>query len=156
MAVFVEAMLSMRLMVMLFMLMMMHFPPMMMIPVTVMMFLLLMVMPVFVLMMMVVFLLMVVLGMRVGRPFVDCESHGIDVLPRLALPMGVKLANLDFAQLPFEGRRFHAQIAEGADSHIAADAGEAVDIENTHRRALFHRSRHFPSALAKRALSALI
>jgi hypothetical protein len=97
--------------------------------------------------MLVVLPLILLMGMR--RPFVDGKFHPLDVLARLPLPMSVEIANVEFAQFPLERGRFHPQVAQGADGHIAADAGETIEIEHTHKGALFHCPAHFPSAHAE-------
>ena len=92
----------------------------------------------------------------VGGAFVDGEGYALDVLTDFALPVGVEVADLELGQFPFEGGGFDAEVAQGPDGHVAADAGEAVEIENTHSRALFHCLGDFPSALAIGLVSAVI
>jgi hypothetical protein len=79
---------------------------------------------------MVMLLLILIVGM--GGAFMDGKLHPLDILPHLALPMGVEIADLEFAQFPLEGGGFHPQVAQGADGHIATDAGETIEIEHTH------------------------
>lgn len=95
-------------------------------------------MPVLVLVMMVplamlaVFLVLVV---RVRGAFVNAKFHSLHLLPLLAVEVHVKIAEVELRELPLEGGRFHAEIDEGADSHVAGDAGKAVEEENFHREA---------------------
>jgi hypothetical protein len=86
---------------------------------------------------------------------VDAEFHALDVLARLPLEMHVEIAEpFEFRELPLEGGRFHPKIAEGADRHVAADAGKAIEEKNAHG-GLFHRtpenSQLFPSEEANGA-----
>jgi hypothetical protein len=82
--------------------------------------------------MLVMMMVLLVLLMRVGRAFVDRKFDGLDILPLLALPMGVEIADLQLAQFPLEGGGFDAEIAQCADGHIAADARETVEVKNAH------------------------
>ena len=77
--------------------------------------------------MMVVFVLIV----RVGRAFVDTEFHALDLLPLLAFEVHLKNADVELREFPFEGRRFDAEVNEGAHGHVAGDAGKAVEEEVT-------------------------
>jgi hypothetical protein len=88
--------------------------------------------------MMMLVLAVFLLLMAVRRPVVDGKLHPLDILPHLALPMGVEIADLQLAEFPLEGGRLDAQVAQGAHGHIAADSGEAIEVEHTHRAALFH------------------
>jgi hypothetical protein len=81
---------------------------------------------------MIVGMLLLILIVGMGRTFMDGKLDALDILPHLALPMGVEIADLQFAQLPLEGGGFHPQVAQGADGHIATDAGETIEIEHTH------------------------
>ena len=83
---------------------------------------------------MLVMMIVLVLIVGVGGAFVDGEFDGLDVLPGLALPMGVEIADLQLAQFPLEGGGFDAEIAQCADGHIAADARETVEVKNAHDR----------------------
>jgi hypothetical protein len=100
--------------------------------------------------------LLIILRMGMGGPFVDGKFHSLDILPHLPLPMRMEIADLQLRKFPFEGGWFYPEVAEGPDGHIATDAGEAVQVEHTHRAALFHCRRDFPSALAMGGGSALI
>jgi len=105
-------------------------------------------------------LIMVVLLLHffvlVGGAFMDGELDALDGLARLALPMSVEVADPELLEFPFEGGRFYPKVAQCPHGHIAADAREAIEIEYTHRRALFHCLRNFPSALANVPSSAMI
>lgn len=69
-------------------------------------------------------------------PFVNVEFHALDVLPLGAVVVHVKVAKLEFVQLPLEGAGLHAEIDKRADHHVAADSGNAVEIESFHARLL--------------------
>ena len=70
----------------------------------------------------------------VRRAAVDVEFHALDVLPLRAVVVHVEVADVQLAQLPFERTGFHAEINERADHHVAADAGDAVEVECFHVR----------------------
>jgi hypothetical protein len=92
------------------------------------------VMMVFVLLMLFIMLLVMMMGgmfivvVGMGRAFVDGKLHAFDVLAHGTLPMSVEIADVQFAEFPFEGGRFDAEVAKGSDRHIATDAGEAVQV----------------------------
>ena len=67
---------------------------------------------------------------------VDAELHALDALPLLALEVHVEVAEVELRQLPFERGGLHAEVAQRTDSHVAADAGDAVEEENFHGRGL--------------------
>lgn len=71
-----------------------------------------------------------------GGAFVNVELHTLDILPLGAVVVHVKVAKLEFVQLPLEGAGLHAEIDERADHHVAADSGNAVEIECFHARLL--------------------
>ena len=75
---------------------------------------------------------LVLLVVHVRAPFVNAKLDAAHILPLLPLEVHVKVANVQLRKLPLERRWFHAQIAQGADGHVAADAGEAVEEENFH------------------------
>jgi len=75
-----------------------------------------------------------ILRVRVRRAFVDAKFHTLDLLPLLAVEVHVKITEVELRQLPFEGGGFHAEIDEGADGHVAADPGEAIEEECFHFR----------------------
>jgi len=60
---------------------------------------------------------------------VDVEFHALDVLPLGAVGVHVEFAEVQLSQLPFECARLHAEVDEGAHHHVAADAGNAVQVE---------------------------
>jgi len=66
------------------------------------------------------------------RAAVDVEFHALDVLPLCAVIVHVEVADVQLAQLPFERAGFHAEVEECADHHVAADAGNAVEVEGFH------------------------
>jgi hypothetical protein len=77
--------------------------------------------------------MMCVLLVGVCRTYVDAEFDSGDPLPLGTLEVRVKVADVQFREFPLEGRRLHAQVAERADRHIAADSGEAIEEKNAHR-----------------------
>jgi hypothetical protein len=87
---------------------------------------------VFLVMMMAFVLFLLILVVRVGRAFVDAKFHAFQILPLLALEVHVEIAEVELGKLPLQGRGFDAKIDEGADGHIAGDAGEAVEEEDFH------------------------
>jgi hypothetical protein len=68
----------------------------------------------------------------VRRAAVDVELHALDVLPLRAVVVHVEVADVQLAQLPFERAGLHAEVNERADHHVAADAGDAVEVESFH------------------------
>jgi hypothetical protein len=74
-----------------------------------------------------------ILRVRVGRAFVDAKFHALDLLPLLAGEVHVEVAEVELRQLPFERGRFHTEIDQRADGHVAADPGEAIEEESFHR-----------------------
>jgi hypothetical protein len=108
------------------------------------MMLMLMAMPVIVVMPMIVrmFLLLVavlaVLPMRMRRTRMNTERDALHIEPVLPFEVHVKVADLELAQLPLERRRLHAEVAQSAHGHVAADAGETVEIEDFHVRKNVH------------------
>ena len=76
-----------------------------------------------------------ILVVRVRRALVDAELHALHLLPLLAVEVHVEIAEIELRELPFEGRGFHAEIDEGADGHVAGDAGKAIEEEDFHKGA---------------------
>ena len=68
----------------------------------------------------------------VRRAFVDVEFYTLDVLPLCAVVMHVEVAEIEFAQFPFESAGEDAEIDERADHHVAADSGNAVEVKRFH------------------------
>jgi hypothetical protein len=85
-------------------------------------------------MLMMVTLLVLILIMPMDCPFMDGEVDPFHIQPLLPLEVHVKIADIHFRQLPFEGGRFDAEVAQSADRHVAADAGETIKIEDFHGR----------------------
>jgi hypothetical protein len=75
------------------------------------------------------------LVVRVRRAFVDAELHAFHLLPLLPLEVHVEIAEIELGEFPFEGRWFYTEIDEGADGHVAGDAGKAVEKEDFHKGA---------------------
>jgi len=117
----------MRMVLMFVMMLMLIFVPMLMILVI----LMILVMVILVLVMM-MFAMILVLMRLMGSTGVDAEAHPFDLLPLGPLEMHVEIPDVDLRQLPFERRRFQPEVAQGADHHVAADAREAIEIEDTH------------------------
>ena len=74
--------------------------------------------------------LILVVGM--GRALVNAEFHAFDVLPFFPFEVHVKGADLELGEFPLQSGWFHAEIDEGADGHVAANAGDAIEKENAH------------------------
>jgi hypothetical protein len=60
-----------------------------------------------------------ILLVGVRRTFMDAKLHTLDALPLGALEVHVKVADLELRKFPFQRRRLHAEIDEGADRHVA-------------------------------------
>jgi len=84
---------------------------------------------VIVVMMMAVPMVMLILIRCMGRAFVNRKLHAFDFLPFRAVEVHVKVADIQLRKLPLERRGLHAEVDQGADGHVAADAGNAVEIE---------------------------
>jgi hypothetical protein len=76
------------------------------------------------------FLFILVVG--VGGALVDAKFHAFQMVPLLALEVHVEVAEFELGELPLEGGGFHAEIDEGADGHVAGDAGKAIEEEDFH------------------------
>jgi hypothetical protein len=74
----------------------------------------------------------VVAVLVMGFALVDVKLHALDVLPLRAVVVHVKMADVELAQLPLKGAGFHAEVDKCADHHVAADAGDAVEVESFH------------------------
>jgi hypothetical protein len=46
----------------------------------------------------------------------------------------VKFAEIELREFPFKSGRFHAEINERADSHVSADSGTAIEVEDFHKK----------------------
>jgi len=73
-----------------------------------------------------------VLVVRVGRSFVDAKFHAFHFLPLLPVEMHMKISDIELGELPFQGGGLDAEIDEGADGHVATDAGETIEEEDFH------------------------
>jgi len=71
-----------------------------------------------------------VLIVRMRRAFVDAELHALHALPLLTLEVHVEVAEIELREFPFEGGRFHTEIDERADRHVAGNARKAVEEED--------------------------
>lgn len=79
-----------------------------------------------------VMVMVMVARFGVGRSRMNAEVDALNFGTLLALEVHVKVTQIQLGQFPFQGGRFHSEVAQGADSHVAADAGEAVEIERFH------------------------
>jgi hypothetical protein len=79
-------------------------------------------------------LLPVLLVVLVGvlRAFVNPKLDSTHALPLFAIEVHMKIAEIQFRELPFEGRRFDPKIDQGANGHVTADAGRTIQIKNAH------------------------
>ena len=63
---------------------------------------------------------------------VNVELHALDVLPLRAVVVHVKVSEVELAEFPLERARPHAEVNESADHHVAANSGNAVQVESFH------------------------
>ena len=84
--------------------------------------------------MLMLMLVVLILRMDVGRSFMDAEPDSFHILAFLPLEMHVEISDVELREFPFEGGRIDAGVAESADRHVAADAGKAIEIQDSHRR----------------------
>jgi hypothetical protein len=77
---------------------------------------------------------MLVLLVRMDRACVDAEFRALHLLPFGTVEVHVKIADIELGKLPFECRGLYAQVAQRADRHVAADAREAIEEEDLHRK----------------------
>lgn len=75
-----------------------------------------------------------ILIVRVGRALMDAKLHAFDCLTLGAVEVHVKVPDIELGKFPLECGGLDAEIDEGADGHIAADAGETIEEENFHGR----------------------
>ena len=73
-----------------------------------------------------------VLFVCVRRSGMDAKFHAVDVLPLATLEVHVKISDFHLGQFPLESGRLDTQVAQRANGHVAADAGETVQEENAH------------------------
>jgi hypothetical protein len=57
----------------------------------------------------------------VRAPFVNGEMDSFDTFALGSIKVHVKIAEIDFRQLPLERGRFDAQVHQSANGHVAAD-----------------------------------
>jgi hypothetical protein len=83
-------------------------------------------------MMMFVFVLVMpfALTLFMRGTLVDAELHSFDLVSLRTVEVHVEIAEIELRQLPFERGRFHAEIDQRADGHVAADAGTAIEIKD--------------------------
>jgi hypothetical protein len=84
------------------------------------------------LMLVLIFMSMLAAIPSMRRAAVDVELHSLDVLPLGAVVVHVKIAHVQFAQFPLQRAGFHTEVDERANHHVAADAGNAVEIKCLH------------------------
>src|SRR3954470_6807428 len=77
---------------------------------------------------------MLVLLMRMRRALVNAELHPLDPLSLLPFEVHVEIADVHLRELPLERGRLHAEVAQSANGHVAADAGKTVEKEDLHNR----------------------
>jgi hypothetical protein len=75
-----------------------------------------------------------ILVVRVDRSLVNAKLYPLHVLPFLAVEVHVKIAEIELGEFPLEGGGLDAEIDEGADCHVAADAGKTIEEEDFHER----------------------
>lgn len=74
---------------------------------------------------------LILLG-RVGRAGMDGEVDALDGLAAGPLEVHMKIADRELREFPLQRRGFHAEIDQRADRHVAADARDAVKVEDLH------------------------
>jgi hypothetical protein len=113
-------------------------------------------MPVFVAVTVFLFLIVVmpaavaVVMFRVRGAAMDVELHALDILPLGAVVVHVKVSEVQLAQFPFQRAGFHAEVDQGTDHHVAADSGNAVEVESFHAGKSRGRSRREAQAVSAR------
>jgi hypothetical protein len=80
----------------------------------------------------------------------DIELHALDILPLGAVVVHVKVSEVQFAQFPFQRAGFHAEVDQGTDHHVAADSGNAVEVESFHAGKSRGRSQREAQAVSAR------
>ena len=78
------------------------------------------------------FMSMFIVVVRVRRALMDAELNSLDALSLLTLEVHMKIAECEFGELPLESRRFDAEIDQGADRHVAADARCTIEVKDFH------------------------
>lgn len=61
------------------------------------------------------------------------ELHALDILPLRAVEVHVQIAEVQLADFPFQRAGLHAEVDECADHHVAADSGNAVEVNCLHK-----------------------
>ena len=62
----------------------------------------------------------------------NVKFHTRDSPTGLPVEVQMKLLQFYLGKFPFECRRGYTEIGQGANDHIAADAGEAIQVKNAH------------------------
>ena len=73
-----------------------------------------------------------VLVVPVHCAFVNGEFHTFNLLPFLSIEVQVKITQGEFRELPLQGGRFHAEVDQRANHHVAADSRDAVEKKRAH------------------------
>jgi hypothetical protein len=73
-----------------------------------------------------------ILAVLMSGALVDVKLHSLDVLALRTVIMHVKIAKVQLAKLPFQSAGLNAQVDERADSHVATNAGNAVEENYFH------------------------
>jgi hypothetical protein len=68
----------------------------------------------------------------VHRSFVNGEFHTFDLLPFLSIEVQVKVTQREFREFPLQRGRFHSEIDQRANHHVAADSRDAVEKKRAH------------------------
>ena len=87
---------------------------------------------VLVMMMIAVFVMAFTRTLFMRGAFVDAEFYPFNLVPPRTFEVHVKVAEVELREFPFESGRFHAEIDQRADGHVAADAGAAIEVKNFH------------------------
>ena len=75
-----------------------------------------------------------ILIMRMHGAGMDANLHSLNILALGALEVQVDVSVFQLGKLPFEGGGLDPQITERPHRHVAADAGEAIEEEDTHEK----------------------
>ena len=86
-----------------------------------------------------------VLVVRVHRSPVDAKLYPFDILPFAALEMHVEITDFHLGQFPLESGRLDSQVAQCADSHVAANSRKTIQKEDTHGQ-----DKQFPGGIRRR------
>ncbi len=82
---------------------------------------------------MLMLMLFFILVMRVHRAGMNAKMDAFDLPLLPAFEVHVEIAKVELSQFPLERGRIDAQVAQRADSHVAANARRTIKEENAQR-----------------------